>query len=89
MAYLYVRHKVESFDQWFSVFESHRKAHGDSGFGEAHVSRDYADPNIVVLFFEVLDLEKAQAFTEAPEAHEAGAEAGVIGEPTVLWVEEI
>lgn len=89
MAYLYVRHKVEDFDRWFAVFESHRPAHRESGFGEVHVSRDCADPDIVVLFFEVLDMEKARAFTETPESYEAKDESGVVGDPLALWLEEI
>ncbi|MHC4942307.1 MAG: cyclase [Planctomycetota bacterium] len=89
MHYLYVRHKVEDYDKWYAVFKSNEEAQQKAGFKDLHLMRDVDDPDIVVVFFRVEDLEKARAFTQEPEAYEAMKESGVIGEPLGLWLQEI
>jgi heme-degrading monooxygenase HmoA len=89
MPYLMVRHKVEDFDKWYAVFSSHAEAQKDSGLTDLQLLRDFADPNIVVVFFRIEDMEKAHAFTHSEDAERAKDESGVIGEPEMLLLDEI
>lgn len=89
MAYLYVRHRVADFDRWLRVFDSHAEAQKEAGFGDVQILREANDPEVVVLFFQVEDLEKARAFTSSPEAEKGKEDSGVIGEPEALWLEEM
>lgn len=89
MAYLYVRQRVADFDHWYKIFKSHAQAQREAGLKNLQLLRDVADQNIIVCIFEVENLEKARAFTEAPEASIAQKESGIIGEPEVLFLEEV
>jgi len=89
MPYLIVKHKVKDFSQWLAVFESHAEAQKEAGFGEAHILRDYKDPNIVICLFKVFDIVKARAFTQAPDNASIMEQAGIIGTPKALWLEEL
>jgi hypothetical protein len=85
MPYLYVRQKVVDFDQWYSVFRSHDEAQQEAGLKDLQLLTDVGDPNIVVCFFKVDDVDKARAFTQSGDASEAQKESGMIGEPEILW----
>ena len=89
MPYLIVKHKVKDFNQWLAVFESHAEAQKEAGFGEPQILRDYKDPNMVVCLFKVQDIMKARAFTQAPNVADVIEQAGVIGTPEGLWLEEL
>jgi len=89
MPYLFVRQRVADFDQWYSVFRSHAEAQKEAGLKDLQLLRDAADPNIIVCFFTVEDIDRARAFTEAPQASEAQKESGVIGDPDIIWLDEI
>lgn len=88
MHYLLCKHKVADFTRWYRVFESHFEAHRNAGLHLLHLFRDTADPNLVVLLFSVDDLDKARAFTQAPEARQAGEDSGVVGVPELLFLRE-
>lgn len=89
MTYLLVQHKVVDFDKWYSVFKSHAEAQRKAGLKDLQLLRDAEDPNIIVCFFKIDDMEKAKAFTESRHSHEAQKESGVIGEPEILLLDEI
>jgi len=89
MPYLYVRHKVKDFDAWHKVFASNAKDQEESGLIDCQLLRTVDDPNDVAMLFRVTDLMKAREFTNAPEADQARDQSGVIGEPTVLWLDEL
>ncbi len=78
MLYLIAKHRLSDFDKWNRLFRSHAEAQRKAGLHILHVLRDVTDPSIVVALFKVDDLARAQAFTGAPGAHEAGRIGGVI-----------
>lgn len=86
MNYLLVKHRVADFEKWGQVFDSHLVGQRESGLELLHLLREIEDPNMVVLFFHVHDLEKAQAFTSTPEASKAAEESGVEGEAEAFWL---
>jgi hypothetical protein len=86
MDYMLCKHKVADFDRWHDVFLAHAEAQREAGLHILHVLRDAADPDMVVMWFRIDDMEKAKAFTSTPEAREAADESGVIGVPEVLYL---
>lgn len=89
MPYLFVRQKVKDYDRWFAVFDSHDGAQRAAGLMDRRVYRDAFDPGVVVCVFRVADAGDAVAFTEAPEASAAQADAGVLGTPEVLILDDV
>ncbi len=79
MQHMLCKHRVTDFDRWYRIFKSHEHAAEDSGLFLLHLMRDTSDPNHLVYLFRVDDVEKAKAFTQAPEADKAADESGVIG----------
>ena len=87
MKYMLCKHKVEDFEKWYSVFRTHAKAQRDAGLEILHILREAFDPDLVVMWFRVEDVEKAIAFTETPDAYQAAEDSGVIGVPEMLFLE--
>jgi len=84
MFYLLCKHKVTDFAKWHEVFKSHADAQREAGLYLLHLLRDTADPSLVVMLFRTDDPQRAKAFTETPDAREAGEISGVIGVPEIL-----
>ncbi|MEA2573821.1 MAG: hypothetical protein QOH93_1119 [Chloroflexia bacterium] len=88
MAYLIVHHTVEDYDQWKPVFDGHASARKEHGSKGAQVLRSVQNPNEIVSVFEWDSIENAQAFASSPGLREAMQNAGVIGRPEVIFLEE-
>lgn len=78
MPFLLCRNRVESFDQWLRVFESHREAQIKSGLRLLHLWQEAGDTQNVFFLFETEDHARARDFVSDPNAADAGAAAGVI-----------
>ena len=78
MTYMLCRNRVADFAEWKRVFDSHAEAHRAAGLHLVHLWRSLDDPNNVFFLFEVSNIEKAQAFVNAPDATEAAKASGVI-----------
>jgi heme-degrading monooxygenase HmoA len=89
MVYLLIRHKVEDYETWKSMYDEHaatRKAAGSQG---ARLLRNTADGNEVVAIITWLNLEQAEAFSNSPDLHTVMQKAGVIGTPELIYLEEV
>ena len=78
MLVMLCRNRVEDYDKWKSIFDSHASAQRDAGIELIHLWRDTEDPNNVFFMFRVTDLHKAEAFISTPEASEVGKASGVL-----------
>jgi hypothetical protein len=78
MTHMLCRNKVSDFTKWKNVFDSHVQAHREAGLKLEHVWRSIKDLNNVFFVFQVLDINKARAFIQAPDAEEAAKASGVI-----------
>lgn len=78
MIHMLCRVRVQDFDRWMEVFQSHREAHLAAGLTLLRVSRERGDGSHVFFSFDVADMDRARGFIEAPEAAEAGQDSGVI-----------
>jgi hypothetical protein len=88
MIFLFCKHKVENFERWYSIFKSHQSEQIRAGLHLLYLLRDSSDPNLIVYFFTIENVERAKAFIETPEAIEAGKKSGVIGIPEINWMIE-
>jgi len=89
MNYLIVKQKVEDFETWYTIFKSHEEAQKEAGLSNAQIFKDHVDLQTVVCMFQVNDVEKAKAFTQAPDVDQAQEESGMIGKPEILFLKEI
>ncbi len=89
MPHLLVMHGVEDFDRWFSVFQSQEDAHEGYGMKLEMLMRDIDKPNVVVFMFEIESIARAQEFMNLPGQEKVGEEAGVTGEPLVMFLDTI
>ena len=81
--YVMIRHKVKDFSHWRSVYDAHRPAREKAGITEKYLLRDMQDPNDVLLFYQLSDLERVKAFMATPDLKEKMQQAGVVGGPVV------
>lgn len=89
MPYLLVKHGVKNYNKWSAVFTAQKDANLQYGMKLAWLMRDVNDPNMVVFMFEIESIAKAQEFMNLPENEKVGEEAGVTGEPLVMFLDTI
>ena len=89
MPYLLVKHGVKDYSKWFEVFTAQSGANESYGMKLAWVMRDVNDPNMVVFMFEIESIAKAQEFMNLPGQEKVGEEAGVTGEPLVMFLDTV
>jgi heme-degrading monooxygenase HmoA len=85
-----VQHRVRDFASWKPVFEEQgglvRSRHGATGHS---LYRSLDDPNEVVVSVEFPSEERARSFAADPALKEEMEQAGVQGQPTVVFCEEV
>ena len=90
MPYLLVRHKVDDYERWQSVFDHHHGATREqSGSKGGWILRNADDPNELVILLEWDSLDNARHFANADELREAMQRAGVADQQDVYFLEEI
>ena len=83
---LYVSHEVEDYDAWKTVFDGKSDLHAEAGISIIAVARSLDNQNNVVVVSTAADFETLQNFVDRPELQEAMKEAGVVGEPTMNFM---
>ena len=89
MTYMVVRHKVEEYAAWKSVFDEHaatRKAMGGKGY---LLLRNADNTNELLILLELDDLNKAREFAGSQDLRETMARAGVADEPDIYFCETL
>lgn len=78
MTQLLCRCRVEDFEKWKAVFDSHAELHREAGLTLTNMWRSISEPDDVFFVFKVKDLELAKAFMNSPDSVEAGEVSGVL-----------
>jgi quinol monooxygenase YgiN len=80
---LLVKHEVEDFAAWQSVYESVDGLRKEYGCTDAEVLLDPANDHVVYVLHRFPSLEQAQAYAASSELREAMGRAGVKGAPRI------
>jgi quinol monooxygenase YgiN len=89
MATMFVKHTVNDFDHWKSVYDQFASARQDYGVMGASVHRDEGNPNTIVVVHRFGSLDAAHAFADSDDLHAAMANAGVAGPPEMWFTEDV
>jgi quinol monooxygenase YgiN len=82
-----VSHIVKDFDTWKKGFDAHESNRTDSGLTKMAVSRDMGNPNKVLIFLKIGDLQKAKDFAASPNLKETMQKLGVTSKPEIIYVD--
>ncbi len=86
--YVIVKHTVRDYDAWKPAFDEHESARAGHGCEGHTVYREIGNPNEVQVITRWPSRERAEDFVRDPSLREAMERGGVIGEPSVSFVEE-
>jgi hypothetical protein len=78
MKHMLCRNRVEDYQTWRSVFDSHATAQREAGMRVLHVWRSTEDQNNVFFLFEIDSIEAVNDFMSRPIAEEGREQSGVI-----------
>ena len=84
-----VQHKVANFGSWEAGYLSHDSMRLASGVHQYRLGRGLEDSNAVIVINKIDDVAKAKAFATSPDLKEAMKKSGVVGAPTVDFMEVI
>ena len=80
-------HIVKDFDTWKKGFDAHESMRTASGLTKMAVSRDMGNPNKVLIFLKIADLQKAKDFAASPNLKETMQKLGVTSKPEIIYVD--
>jgi quinol monooxygenase YgiN len=88
MASMLIQHQVKDFAAWKKVFDSALDMRTSSGELSAQIFRDESDPNKLTVINKWNSMANAQKFAHSPELKAAMEKAGVVGQPSISFVNE-
>ena len=88
MVNIFIQVKVKDFVEWKKVFDSAAGLRTSNGGSTYQVFRDASDPNTITTINKWNSLENAQKFAHSPELKATMEKAGVIGAPSVHFLNE-
>ena len=89
MPLILVRHTVSDFATWKPSYDEHAAMRKDAGSKGGQVFRSADNPQEVVVLLEWDDLQNAKAFAASADLRAAMEQAGVVGQPDILFLDEI
>lgn len=88
MASLLVQHTVKDYAAWKKVFDETASLRKSGGAISSKVYRDANNPSRVTVLNQWDSVANAQKFATSPELKAAMEKGGVVGAPTVTFLEE-
>ena len=89
MATIYVKHKVNDFNNWKKAYDEFTPTRKKLGVIGASVHREVKDPNSIVVMHRFSDKMTAEAFLNSQELKTAMEQAGVTGEPEIWLCDDV
>ena len=89
MASMLVRAQVKDFQAWKKVYDEAGDMRDSFGGGADRVYQDESDPNTYTAIIEWDSIENAKNYSQSPELRAAMEKAGVLGPPTVYYLDEV
>jgi len=84
-----VQHPVADYAAWRPFFDAHDSVRTSNGISVIAVGRKSENPNELILFFRLMDVDKAKAFSSSPELKAIMDSAGVTGPPGFDFVQAV
>jgi quinol monooxygenase YgiN len=89
MANMLIQLKVKDFEAWKKVFDTGNDLRKSSGELSHQIYRDAGDPNMLTAIYKWDSLENAQKFAQSAELKALMEKAGVLGPPSVTYLNEV
>lgn len=89
MATVIVRHAVVDVDEWRAVFDGAVEARDAAGAKNAVVFQDAGSPQMITAVFDWDSVENARSYLTSAAVAEAMEAAGVVGTPSVMYLEQV
>lgn len=89
MAYLFVKHTVNDFNHWKTVYDSVATARDTHGAIRGQIMRDASNAKLVVVLEEYHTLEGAKNWAASSELRVAMGHAGVTSIPEIAFLEHL
>ena len=88
MPCLLIRHTVQDYTTWASVFDEHESTRWANGSQGSRLFRNAANPNEILLLLEWDDLERARLFVDSDDLKEGLIRSGVAGATDIWFLED-
>jgi hypothetical protein len=88
MAHILIHHKIEDYSKWKPAFDDHANYRAENGSMGGKVFRNADDQNDLFILLEINSIENAKKFVSSADTKEAMKKAGVVGMPSIYFVEE-
>jgi len=89
MGMLIVHHKVQDYAKWRPLFDGHVAKQKAAGLTHPRVLRSADDKNEITIIFDDMDTKKAKDFASSQDLKDTMMKAGVVGKPTIYFLETI
>jgi quinol monooxygenase YgiN len=86
---LFVKHAVQDFGTWKSVYDALGPTRQAMGVTGASVHQDPANPNVVTVTHQFSTLVAAQAFAGSDELKNGMKNAGLAGAPDIWLTDDV
>lgn len=86
MSHVLITHEVKDYAHWRPGFDEHGRVRQEFGCLSEQVFRDAGNPNRITVLMEWNSFENAEKFISMPALREAMQEGGVIGQPSVTFL---
>ena len=84
-----VTHIVKDFDVFKKTFDEHESMRTAYGITFRAMGRDMKNPNKVLIFLKIDDLQKAKDFSVSSDLKVAMQKAGVTGKPEIIYADVV
>ena len=89
MVTVLIRHTVADYDKWKAVYDELKPTVKSMGVKNQRLLKNSENPRELVVLSEVDDAGKAHEFAHSDTLKKAMQRAGVSGEPTMFFLEEV
>lgn len=89
MAYTLVRHQIQDFEKWKSVFEQTHLRLKECGCENFKLFRNTDRPHEIILYMQWKTLEDARFYINSEFLEDALSEAGITDSPDFFYLEEV
>lgn len=89
MALVTIRHSVADFSKWKTVYDEGKSMIKSNGGKRQTLYKNVDNPNELIVVTEVDNLDNARKLVQSDDLKNAMHNAGVIGAPTITFLEEV